>query len=131
MQDTPHAAELVDAVSAFLRDAAIPKLSGREAFDARVAARVLDIVARELRLVPAASAAEHARLRGLRGLLGTDGTLAELNQRLCEAIAGGRIDAATPGLAAHLWAATLDKLAVDQPGYASYRQIIQAMETNA
>ncbi|WP_439684179.1 DUF6285 domain-containing protein [Cupriavidus oxalaticus] len=128
MQDTPHAAELVDAVSAFLRDAAIPKLSGREAFDARVAARVLDIVARELRLVPAASAAEHARLRGL---LGTDGTLAELNQRLCEAIAGGRIDAATPGLAAHLWAATLDKLAVDQPGYASYRQIIQAMETNA
>ncbi|MEM5276198.1 DUF6285 domain-containing protein [Cupriavidus taiwanensis] len=126
MQDTPHAAELIDAVTAFLRGTAIPNLSGRAAFDARVAANVLDIVARELRLAPAAQADEHERLRAL---LGTDGTLAELNQRLCEAIAGGRIDTATPGLGGHLWAVTLAKLAVDQPGYSSYRQIIDPEET--
>ena len=28
----------------------------------------------------------------------------------------------TPGLAEHLWQTTLDKLAVDQPGYDSYRR---------
>jgi hypothetical protein len=89
---------------------------------------VLDIVARELRLGPAAQAAEQARLRAL---LGADGTLAELNQRLCEAIASGRFDAGTPGLAGHLWAVTLAKLAVDQPGYSSYRQIVHPMETPA
>ncbi|MDQ0143806.1 DUF6285 domain-containing protein [Cupriavidus necator] len=126
MQDTPHAAELIDAVTAFLRDTAIPHLSGRAAFDARVAANVLDIVARELRLAPAAQSAERDRLRAL---LGSDGTLDALNQRLCEAIASGRCDAATPGLAAHLWAVTLAKLAVDQPGYSSYRQILDPVET--
>ncbi|SPD63227.1 conserved protein of unknown function [Cupriavidus taiwanensis] len=126
MQDTPDAAGLIDAVTAFLRDTAIPNLGGRAAFDARVAANVLDIVARELRLAPAALAAEQERLRAL---LGTDGTLAELNQRLCEAIASGRFEAATPGLAGHLWAVTLAKLAVDQPGYSSYRQIVDPEET--
>ncbi|AMR76684.1 DUF6285 domain-containing protein [Cupriavidus nantongensis] len=126
MPDTPHAAELIDAVTAFLRDTAIPGLSGRAAFDARVAANVLDIVARELRLAPAAQAAEHERLRVL---LGADGTLAELNRRLCEGIASGRLDATTPGLADHLWAVTLAKLAVDQPGYSSYRQIVDPEET--
>ena len=126
MQDTPHAAELLDAVIAFLRDTAIPNLGGRAAFDARVAANVLDIVARELRLAPAAQAAE---LQRLRALLDTEGTLGHLNQRLCEAIAGGSFDAATPGLAAHLWAVTLSKLAIDQPGYSSYRQIVDPTET--
>ena len=28
----------------------------------------------------------------------------------------------TPGLLPHLWQTTLDKLAVDQPGYDSYRR---------
>jgi hypothetical protein len=28
----------------------------------------------------------------------------------------------TPGLTDHLWRATMDKLAVDQPNYASYRR---------
>jgi hypothetical protein len=37
-------------------------------------------------------------------------------------IAAGAVDLNTPGLAEHLWATTLAKLAVDQPTYASYRR---------
>ena len=125
MQDTPNAVDLLQSVTAFLRNAAIPKLSGREAFDARVAANVLDIVARELCLAPEASAAEHERLRRL---LGTDGTLEALNRQLCEAIAAGHIGLDTPGLTRHLWTVTLNKLAIDQPAYSSYRAALQAME---
>ncbi len=125
MQDTPNAADLLQSVTAFLRNAAIPRLSGREAFDARVAANVLDIVERELRLAPDATAAERD---SLRRLLGTDGTLEALNRQLCEAIAAGHIDLEMPGLAAHLWTVTLNKLAIDQPAYSSYRAALQAME---
>jgi hypothetical protein len=31
---------------------------------------------------------------------------------------------ATPGLSEHLWATTLAKMAIEQPGYASYRRIV-------
>jgi hypothetical protein len=33
------------------------------------------------------------------------------------------MDPQTPGLVPHLWRVTLDKLAVDQPGYESYRRV--------
>ncbi len=125
MQDTPNAIDLLQSVAAFLRNAAIPKLSGREAFDARVAANVLDIVERELRRAPEANAAEHERLRRL---LGADGALEALNLQLCEAIAAGHIGLYTPGLTEHLWTVTLNKLAIDQPAYSSYRAALQAME---
>ncbi|MGN5476460.1 DUF6285 domain-containing protein [Cupriavidus basilensis] len=125
MQDSPNAIDLLQSVTAFLRNAAIPRLSGREAFDARVAANVLDIVERELRLAPDTAAAERD---SLRQLLGTDGDLEALNRQLCEAIAAGHIDLETPGLATHLWTVTLNKLAIDQPAYSSYRAALQAME---
>ena len=57
-----------------------------------------------------------------QALLQHDGSLAELNERLCDCIADGRIGFATPGLAAHLWQSTLGKLAVDQPAHASDRR---------
>ena len=43
-------------------------------------------------------------------------------QRLSDKIAKGEIDLQTPGLSAHLWQTTMDKLAVDQPNYASYKR---------
>ena len=58
----------------------------------------------------------------LRGLLGIDGSVAELNRVLADRIASGELDLATSGLAEHLWATTMDKLAVDQPNYASYKR---------
>jgi hypothetical protein len=64
-------------------------------------------------------AAEAARLARL---LGMDGSLIELNRALSDKIAKGELDFETPGLAEHLWQTTMDKLAVDQPNYASYRR---------
>jgi Domain of unknown function (DUF6285) len=46
----------------------------------------------------------------------------ELNRVLAERIAKGELDLRTSGLAAHLWQTTMEKLAVDQPNYASYKR---------
>jgi Domain of unknown function (DUF6285) len=119
MHQRPEPAELLEAVAAFLREQAMPQLPGHAAFLARVSANALDIARRQLLLAPAADAAE---LQRLRALLQQDGTLAQLNALLCERIAEGQVGLHTPGLAEHLWQTTLDKLAVDQPGYESYRR---------
>ncbi|HLZ85360.1 MAG TPA: DUF6285 domain-containing protein [Caulobacteraceae bacterium] len=122
MYDQPTASELLSAVAGFLRDEISPTLSGRLAFHARVAVNVLEMVRRELALGPAAAQGEGARLTAL---LGRDAPLPELEQALCEAIAGGAVDPADPALVDHLWATTLDTLAVDQPNYATYRRAVE------
>ena len=119
MQDPPTAAELLEAAAAFLREVAVPQLSGHASFHARVAANALDIVKREIELRPAAERDEHARLQAL---LRTDGSLDELNSLLSRRIAAGEVSLQTPGVAEHLWATTLAKVAIDQPTYASYRR---------
>lgn len=143
MYDQPTPEELLAAVARYLRDDAGPALGasgpqangGALAYQARVAANMLDMVRRQGLLAPAAEAAERARLQALLGGPGgiaeraasadpavptESADLAALNQRLTDCIADGTLDLATPGLADHLWRTTLDKLAVDQPGYASY-----------
>jgi|APDOM4702015159_1054818.scaffolds.fasta_scaffold568529_1 hypothetical protein len=120
MQDAPTPDDLLAAVASYLREQAFPLLQGQAAFHARVAANALDIVRREMALAPAAEVAETERLRDL---LGAQGSLDELNRLLCQRIASGEMDPQTPGLVPHLWRVTLDKLAVDQPGYESYRRV--------
>jgi hypothetical protein len=44
---------------------------------------------------------------------------------LADQIAKGEVDLQTPGLADHLWHTTMDKLAVDQPNYASYKRELE------
>jgi hypothetical protein len=119
MQDPPTVAELLEATSAFLREVAVPQLKGHASFHARVAANALDAVKRELDLRPAAERDEHARLKAL---LRADGSPEELNALLSRRVAAGEVDLQTPGLAEHLWATTLAKVAIDQPTYASYRR---------
>ena len=51
-----------------------------------------------------------------------EGSLLELNRALSDKVAKGEVDLQTPGLADHLWQTTMDKLAVDQPNYASYKR---------
>lgn len=123
MQDQPTAVELLEIAAHFVRNEFGPLLTGHAAFNARVTANVLDIVRRELMLAPEANAREIARLESL---LGETGDLAALNRRLCERIASGDITLDTPGLADHLWESTLAKLAIDQPGYATYRAVLDA-----
>ncbi len=119
MREQPSAAELIEAVAEFLQRDAAPQLTGRTAFLARVAFNVLQIVRRELALGPAADQAEASRLATL---LGRAADPAALNEELCRRIAAGEIAEDDPALIEHLWATTLDVVAVDQPNYATYRR---------
>ena len=119
MQDEPTPEELIKAVADFLRHDIAPQLGGHDAFKLRVAINALDLVTRQLNLEEGSDAAESARLSHL---LGMQGSLIELNRVLADRIAKGEIDLQTPGLAGHLWQTTMDKLAVDQPNYASYKR---------
>ncbi len=119
MQDEPTAMELLKAVADFLRNDIAPEITGHNAFKLRVSINALDLVTRQLTLEQASDAAEAARLSQL---LGVQGSLAELNRTLADRIAKGELDLQTPGLADHLWQSTMDKLAVDQPNYASYKR---------
>src|SRR5258708_4001160 len=119
MQDEPTPTELIKAVADFLRNEITPSISGHNAFKLRVAINALDLVTRQLALEQGSDAAEAARLKQL---LGVEGPLMELNRALADRIAKGEVDLQTPGLAEHLRQTTMDKLAVDQPNYASYRR---------
>jgi hypothetical protein len=119
MQDEPPPIELTQAVADFLRNDITPLISGHQAFKLRVAINILDLVTRQLTQEEGSNAKEVDRLSAL---LGMDGSVADLNRALAERIAKGEVDLATPGLAEHLWATTMDKLAVDQPNYASYKR---------
>ena len=127
MQDSPSPEQLLQAVARYLRDEAGPALAragdGALAYQAKVAANMLDIAGRQIDRAPAEQAAEGARLQAL---LGDAGSLEALNQRLAERITSGELAAGQPGLAEHLWLTTLAKLAVDQPGYDSYRRLADA-----
>jgi Domain of unknown function (DUF6285) len=119
MQDEPTPIELTKAVADFLRKEITPVISGHNAFKLRVAINILDLVTRQLTLAEGSDANEVERLSGL---LGMKGSVMELNRVLAERIMMGEIDLGSPGLAEHLWQTTMDKLAVDQPNYASYKQ---------
>ncbi|MBN3854752.1 hypothetical protein G3N59_15310 [Paraburkholderia sp. Ac-20340] len=127
MVNPPSAGQLLEAVSAFLRDEALPALQGAAAYKARVAASMLDIVRRELVLAPDARVREEQALRELLGE--RSGTTDALTRTLCERIANDAIDLDTPGVATFLWQITLDKLAVDQPGYDTYRAALARNDT--
>jgi hypothetical protein len=120
MMDEPKGDELVAVVAAFMRDTVLPGLSGQVAFDARVAANALDLACREMRLGPAAERAETARLAAL---LGREGSRDDLNRDLCARIRDGSLALAAPGLSDHLRETTLAKLAIDQPTYATFKQV--------
>jgi hypothetical protein len=119
MQDEPTPEELIKAVADFLRNDIAPGITGHNAFKLRVSINALDLVTRQLTLEQASDAAEVSRLSQL---LGMQGSLTELNRTLADRIAKGELDLQTPGLAEHLWQTTMDKLAVDQPNYASYKR---------
>ena len=122
MQDEPTPSELIKAVADFLRNEIAPEISGHHAFKLRVSINALDLVTRQLKLEQGSDTAEAARLAEL---LHMQGSLGELNRTLAERIAKGEVDLQTPGLADHLWHTTMDKLAVDQPNYASYKRELE------
>jgi hypothetical protein len=118
MQDQPRPDEILTRVANFLKGPAARETGPHISFQLRVAANAVEICQRQLTLAPQAEAEELARLRAL---LRTEGDLPTLNRELAMRIRAGALTLETPGLAEHLWATTLAKLAVDQPTYSGYR----------
>ncbi len=105
-------------IAAAARDAlqaAVPALQGRAAFDARVAARMLGALQRELDQGAVLDAAERASLQTLLPEASQALPLDALREQLCESIAGGGAD--PPALLQHLWRTALAQLAIDSPAY--------------
>lgn len=119
MQDEPTPRELLAAVSAWMRRELLPAAPANMSFHVRVAANAIDLALRQLALEPGANVAELARLKAL---LGSGGSLEELNAALAGDIASGAVDGEDPRIMDHLYATTLEKLAVDQPNYAACRR---------
>jgi hypothetical protein len=97
----------------------------RAKFEMRLAMAALQLVRRAIELGPASDAAEHRRLQSL---LGQEGDLESLNCSLCALIRDGELSLSSPGVAAHLRAAAMEKLAIDQPTYAAYRRALEKTE---
>lgn len=118
----PAAADLLDAVRQHLREEVRPALSGKAAYDVRVASNLLSIMQRELELGPAV--AERARQR-LTALLGIEAGLDELNTALSHRIRNREIESTHDELLGHLRQTAVDKLSIDNPKYSAYLRATQ------
>ncbi len=113
VHDRPTVSELVEAVREYLeRD--VMAIEGRVGFHARVAARVLAMVERELALGRAQHAAAVVRLADL---LGTDGDAHTLETDLAHRIRSGTLDADPAQVYAVVRSSVRDKLLVANPDY--------------
>jgi hypothetical protein len=127
MHESPSVDALLVAVSRFLREVAVPGLTGQAAFHARVAANAVELVRREIQQRPSCDTHERALLLGLLGRdCNSHDSLADLNKQLCEAIRAGALTPSTPGLMDGLQAQAAMQLAIDQPGYSSLSTLIQS-----
>jgi aminoglycoside phosphotransferase (APT) family kinase protein len=107
----PTAAELVAAVSTFLREDVMAGTEGRLNFLARVAANVLDGVERELLFGPEQESRHRERLAAF----------AQADQAgLAAAIRAGVLDPEDPALLAAVRAAVTERLIVANPRYLSH-----------
>ncbi len=127
MQQHPDITQLLHVVTEFLRTEIMPNVEGARSFHVRVAANALDIVRREVEQLKAFPAEERERLRTIPGLVGVDDApdTDELYDRLCDALADGRLDENETVLMDFLWELSLHQLAVDQPNYSGYAEGLQ------
>jgi hypothetical protein len=108
--DAPDAPTLIDAVREFLTTEVEPQTEGRLRYHLKVAANVLAIVERELRLGTEQATRHRARLERL-GF--------ENDHILAQAIRSGALDDRLEELEEPLGEMVADKLAVARPGYGS------------
>lgn len=121
MQPPPTAADLLAVVGEVLADEIVPALRGPAQHHARVAASLVGIVERELRLGPSADEAER---RALTELLDADDTddLAALRADIAARLRSGLAD--DPATAASVWQVLMDSVRADlqicKPGHDSW-----------
>ena len=107
--------KLLGAVKGFLMDSALPALSGRDQFNARVAANVLGIIEREQQLGPELAALDAAAAQ--QWLSGDSGS-GTAPQQLSRALAAREIDASSDFFE-YLKQRQLLVAAINNPRYAS------------
>jgi len=125
MLDRPDAAELLEALAAFLDDKVVPAFDGGRRFHALVAANVARIVAREFRLGDELSEDEIDDLRNLLEMkeAGEAPTRKEelfnLTRELCTRIETGAMDDAPSRtrVLAYLKRSLTRRLQIDNPKY--------------
>ena len=113
--------ELIGAVKQFLMESVLPSLSGRDQFNARVAANVLRIIEREQQLGPALQALDTEAAQKWLPDLSAD---ADIPQQLSRALAAREI---TPDaeFRDYLKARQLPVAGINNPRYAS-RDVAEA-----
>ena len=115
MLSYPKAEDLVETIAADMY--ARREMSG---FALRVAANGLAIAAAEMR---ERERIESEGAKRIQAILGAEGAYESLNAALCERIASGDMALDDPALLDHLWATTMDVLAVEQPRYATFKTL--------
>lgn len=110
--DLPDPPALLEAVREFIAEQVEPRLDGQARWHAKIAANVLAIVERELRLGSEHASRHRARLAQLG--FASDGELAD-------AIRAGRLDERLDELAVALREMVADKLAVARPDHIERR----------
>lgn len=119
----PCGTELLAAVRQWVQTVAQPANNETRAYEARIAANLLDILERELTLGERFAAGERS---GLAALLGRDGPLDELNFELSERIRRREIGIGNAPLLAHLRRSAIAKLEIENPRYSAYRRARRA-----
>jgi len=124
MQDRPTSRELLDSVAQFLDSELIPTLNDpRLKFRARVAANVLNILAREVELSDTQLRAERERLAALlnESVLTDDipNDVERLTRELAQQIRAGDADEGTfhDAVFAHVEQTVIEKLQIANPRY--------------
>ena len=120
-QSDVTSAELLGAVKRFLMEDVLPAVSGRDQFNARVAANVLGIIEREQVLNPALQALDR---KAAQKWLSDRESTEDIPQQLARALAAKSISA-DPNFIEYLKTRQLLVAAINNPRYAS-RAIAEA-----
>jgi hypothetical protein len=117
--DRPTQTEILEAVEALLEEKVKPLVSGEVAYEVRIALSLLRLAQRER----ASGAPLEDLEREGRASLMPDAPTASFTE-LCARIRAGVIADDDPRLIDHLRDVTLAKVAIDQPKYAAYRDVL-------
>lgn len=122
--DSPHAEELLAAVSTFLRDDVMQATEGRTRFLARVSANATDVVLREIRDLDLYRQMERESLCKLFSV--ENESLEALRWRLVEMLRGVDCRLDDEALQAHLRQTVVNQLAIDNPKYIGLKHALNS-----
>jgi hypothetical protein len=110
-------AELLDAVRQFLREQVLPELDGFKAYNTRVAANALAIVAREIEIGPQLAALDAQ----MAAALGMSAAAGPVSRQIALGLRDGTV-MLDPRLLAYLQQRAMLALAIDNPKYSGLQQ---------